>query len=283
MRWFGLSILLFAGLTVNSAAAERKLKVLTTFLPIFSFTVNVTSDLADVENLLSGGTSLHDYQLSPGDVKKIKQADLIVANGLGVDSFLQKIDIPDGKLVRISDGLKEQLIPDHGAANPHIWLDPILACHGVTNILNALQRIDPAHAPAYAANAARYISALQQLNSDIASKTSALKNVSFLTYHNAFPYFTRRYGLKLAAVIESVPEVPPSPRQLSEIHRLIREQKAKALFTSPESPMRMARQIARDSGLKLGELDPLETGKLSPTAYEDGMRRNMQNLVTTLQ
>jgi zinc transport system substrate-binding protein len=283
VRWFGVWIFLFAGLVANSGAAERKLKVLTTFPPIFSFTVNVTGDLAEVENLLSGGTSLHDYQLSPGDVKKITEADLIIGNGLGVESFLQKIDIPGEKFVRISDGLREQLIQDHGAPNPHIWLDPILVCHGLTNILNALQRIDPVHATAYTANAARYISAVRQLDSEIGHKTFPLKNIAFLTYHNAFPYFTHRYGLKLAGVIELVPEVPPNPRQLSQIHRLIREQKAKALFTSPESPMRLARQVVQDSGLKLGELDPLETGKLSPAAYEDGMRKNVQRLVAALQ
>jgi len=257
--------------------------VLTTFLPLYSLTVNVADELADVRNLLNSGTALHDYQLSPADMKKIEEADLIVANGLGADSFLERIVGAKEKVVTISDGLKENLIQEHVGVNPHIWLDPLLAAHGVTNILRALQKADAANAAGYATNATRYVSQLKTLDQEIAAKTSAIKNVAFLTYHDAFPYFTRRYGLKLVGVIETVPDVTPSPREFSKIHQTIRQRKAKALFTSPEAPMRMAKQIAKDSGMKLGELDPLETGTLSAAAYEEGIRRNAENLVKTLK
>jgi len=276
-------ILISAALLTECRAAERRLKVLTTFFPVYCFTVNVVGDFADVQNLLSGGSSLHDYQLSPSDAKKIEEADLVVANGLGAEAFLERVAGARAKVVRISDGLKEELIYEAGRINPHIWLDPKLVSHGVTNILNALQKMDSANSRAYAKNAADYILRLNALDDEIERKTATLENVAFFTYHSAFPYFTRRYGLKRVGVIEAIPEVPPTPRELSKIHRTIREEKARALFTSPETPIRMAKQIAKDSGMKLGRLDPLETGELGATAYEEAMRRNAENLVTTLE
>ena len=121
------------------------------------------------------------------------------------------------------------------------------------------------------------------LDRKIRADLEPVRNIAFVTYHNAFPYFTRRYGLNLAGVVEQVPEVSPSPRELSALHKTIRGKEVKAIFTEPGETSRLARQIARDSGIKLGELDPLETGELAPTAYEDGMRRNVESLLKALK
>ena len=73
-----------------SGAAEKKLRVLTTFLPGYSFAVSVAGDRALVENLVPGNVSLHDFQLSPPELKKLASADVIVVNGLGLETFLEK-------------------------------------------------------------------------------------------------------------------------------------------------------------------------------------------------
>ncbi len=270
---------------VPGLAAADRLHIVTTFLPAFCFAANVAGEWADVANLLPGTVNLHDYQLTPGDIRKLAAADLIVVNGLGLETFLDKAIANAGpntarKIVRLSDGLESELIPEigGGAPNPHLWLDPLLAIRSVTNIAGALAARDPAHAAAYARNAAAYVERLRTQEAANEATIAPVRNIAFVTYHNAFPYFVRHYGLKLAGVVERVPEVPPSPKEMSRLLAAIRQEKAKALFTEPPGETRMAQQVASDANIKTAELDPLETGPMERHAYEEGMKRNAQTL-----
>jgi ABC-type Zn uptake system ZnuABC Zn-binding protein ZnuA len=162
--------------------------------------------------------------------------------------------------------------------NPHIWLDPVLACRSVTNVLKALQAADPANAAGYALQAEAFCHRLAGLDEHLRAGLAALKGQPLVTFHDAFPYFIRRYNLNLVGVIESIPDVEPSPKHLGRLLRVIRESKVKVIFTEPQFTARLPRQIARDAGLPLAELDTLETGPLTATAYEEGLRRNLRTL-----
>jgi zinc transport system substrate-binding protein len=197
------------------------------------------------------------------------------------------------KIITLSDGLSSELLPlstepnaktrGNGQFDPHIWLDPMLAIHCVTNLCAALQKADPANSAVYAANARNYTTRLEALNKQISADLAGVKNRAFVTYHSAFRYFARRYGLNLAGVVETTPEVAPSARQLHDLLSIIREKSVVALFAEPYSSPRLARQIASDAGIRSAELDPLETGALEPRAYETGMRRNTKILVENLR
>lgn len=286
------------------AQEEKRPRVVTTFLPGYSLAASVAGDLAEVTNLLPSGGNLHDYQMTPRDMRQLAGADLIIINGLGLESFLDRAMANLGtelerKVVRMSDGLEGRLIEEghdhdhghehhdhdhaHGEHNPHIWLDPRLAAHAVTNITRALQRVDAGRSEEYAKNAAALVERLKALDAELEARLRPLSGRAFVTYHNAFPYLVRRYGLELAGVVELSPEVAPSPREMSRLLRTIREREVKALFTEPGSRSRLAERIARDAGVKLAELDPLESGELKAEAYEEGMRRNGEALVNALQ
>ena len=298
MKSMGKWLLLAFCLGVQGGAAERG-RVLTTFLPGYNIAVNVAGDLATVENLVAGNVGLHDYQLQPSELGKLKGADLVLLNGLGLETFLAGAMRAGGgelqkKLATLTDGLHRELI--HGDAlhareeeghnhhhDPHVWLDPVLMAHGVTNAMKALQKADPKNAEGYARNAAAYVGKLQSLDAELKGKLAAVRTVPFITYHNAFGYFVRRYELNLAGVVERVPEIPPSTRERAALQKLIREKKVKALFTEPGGNERLARSIAKDTGIRLGELSPLETGDLSADSYVAGMRRNVEALLKGLQ
>jgi zinc/manganese transport system substrate-binding protein len=183
-------------------------------------------------------------------------------------------------VISISDGLDRELISGghdvHEALhpNPHVWLDPQLATHAISNILTGLQRVDPAGARDYASNAAAYIVQLRKLDAEIAARLSALTTRAIVTYHDAFPYFARRYGLEIAGVVEQVPEVNPTPKYLAHLSRTMRERGIRVIFIAPNSTTRLARRIADDLHVQLVELDTLESGPLSPSAYEERMRHN---------
>jgi ABC-type Zn uptake system ZnuABC Zn-binding protein ZnuA len=287
------------GSTGVSAAEGKKLKVLTSFLPTYCFTANVVGDLATVENLLPAAVGPHEFQFSPSDLRRLTQADMFIANGLQLESWLDKAVAVVGKnklkVVEVAAGLDQQLIHeeeedhdhhahahdhghDHAGPNPHIWLDPKLAAHSVSNILAALQKADPANAAGYAANAAAYLKKLAQLDQDIQQGLSDLKSRNIVTYHNAFPYFVRSYKLKLVGVMEQTPDVTPSPKHINQLLKLVRENDVKVIFTEPQFSPRLAEQLAKDVKIAVAQLDTLETGELKPDAYEQGMRRNLATL-----
>lgn len=297
-----LGLIVTCVVTSAADAAEKRPRVLTSFLPIYCWTVHVAGDFADVENLLSAKAEPHEYTFAPGDARRLAQADLILVNGLSMEGwlpkFLRSTPAARERVVTVTAGLKGELIAgghhhghdhDHSAhdesahANPHTWLDPQLAAHGVSNILAALQKLDPTHAAGYASNAHVYLAKLRQLDIDIRQNLAGLTNRAVVTYHDAFPYFARRYGFEIAGVVEEVPDVSPTGRHLTQLGRTMRERKIRAIFIPPGGASRVARQLATDLRATLGELDTLESGTASPAAYEERMRANARSLLQHLK
>jgi zinc/manganese transport system substrate-binding protein len=302
------------------AAEPKRLRIVTTIVPLYSWVAQVVGEHADVENLLPRDVGPHNYSFRPRDLRKLQNADIIVQNGLGLENWLEKaIENTGGKqrLVQTTAGLESQFIydvptlkldpdasasksdhdhdHDHGHShghhhhhgdhqpNPHLWLDPIFACHGVTNILNALVAADPHRASFYRENAQRYVERLHALDRDLTEALDKLSVKTIVTYHDAFPYFTRRYGLELVGVVEQIPSVDPSPRYLADLMKVIRARDVKVIFTEPQFNTRLAKRLKQDLSVSIAELDVLETGKLSPNLYEEGMRRNLRTLADLLK
>jgi len=241
----------------------------------------VAGDLAQVDNLLPPGASAHDFQFTLAERRKLDQADLIIANGLGLESWLDKVLEKSGsrRVVRGAAGLATDAASTAGrAANPHVWLDPILAGRMVTNILAALQQADPANASGYATNAAAFALRLQKLDEELRTGLAAVPGRAIITSHDAFPYLAQRYGLKVVGVIEEHPDVAPTPAHLSALRSMIQTNGIKALFVDAQESRRRARQLARDFKVAVVVLDTLEAAPLTPTAYEDGMKRNLRAL-----
>lgn len=293
----------------HRAAAAQPPRVLTSIAPIHSWAAAVAGTNAVVENLLPSDVGPHSFHLRPSDLRRIRQADLIFANGLGLEDWLDKAIESNrsrpgaARVVRLSDGWSNQLIRElpvleldpakagkhehhHAdadeAPNPHVWLDPQFARHAVSNITAELRRLDPAHAGDYQARADAYQRRLEALDRDLREALAKIPSRSIVTYHDAFPYFTRRYGLDLVGVVEEVPSVEPSPRYLATLSRVIRSRGVRVIFTEPQFNPRLVKQLGADLGVAFAELDVLETGPATPSFYEDAMRRNLATLQSTL-
>ena len=317
---FWLAHGLARGATV-AATESGKLRVLTSFMPIYCFAVNVAGDAAEVQNLLPGNVGPHDYQPTRSDYEKVAAADLLLLNGLKLEDWVQRMVKSRGnkrplKIVELSKGLEAAWIRDvpslpldtgsstagskrdhdhdhdhdhghgHGHdgadANPHLWLDPVLAIHSVSNVLRVFQQADPARASVYAANAESYIQQLRGLDEEYRTKLlGAPAKAPFIAYHDAFVYLARRYQLQLVGVIEEIPEVTPSIRYQDALKRAIVKHQVKVIFAEPQFPQKLAAQLSRDTGVPLALLDTLETsadGKLTRTSYIESMRSNLSVL-----
>ncbi|MCX5641926.1 MAG: metal ABC transporter substrate-binding protein [Candidatus Omnitrophica bacterium] len=292
----GFLIILFALLPMNheqsyganNTREKDTLRILTSFYPIYITTLNITKNVPGVAvtNLTPPLTGcLHDYSLTTKDIKKFVGADIFVANGAGMESFLDRIikQYPAVKVVQLSKGIP--LIKGDGAEgdNPHVWVSIFNAIIQVKNLGNALQEIDPAHKNLYQKNTAEYVLQLETLRRKMHAALKPYQGKKIVTFHEAFPYFAQEFKLEIAAVVEREPGSQPNARELAKTIELIKRSKIKALFVEPQYPALSAQTIARETGAKVYILDPVVTGPEQPDAYLRIMEKNLATLEKALK
>lgn len=275
-------ILLLAGILALPARADEPLRVVTSFYPVYVATLNVTADVPGVEvhNLTSPHIGcLHDYQLTAGDVRQLADADLLLANGAGMETFLGKVkgQSPSLRVVEVSEGIP---LLD---GNPHVWVSFEGASRQVDNIAEALAQSAPEKADAFRANAATYKAALAALDAKMKSSLAPYAGTPIVTFHEAFPYLARDYELDLVGVIAREPGTEPSARELADTIGLVRERKVKALFAEPQFPDTSAQVISRETGVKVHALDPVVTGPSEPAEARGAFLRAMEKNLGVLQ
>ena len=274
----------------------RPLRIVTSFLPIQSHTLAIAGQNAEVVQLLGKDAGPHDFQLSPSDVKKLAEADLFIINGAGIEDWLDDLVKKSGNkdlvIVDTSKGVDLVESPEevaiagghghhhhHGdGGNPHIWLDPVIAQKQAANIVAALQKADPANAAAYAENGAAYAAELEALDAEYRATLAPLPNKNLVSFHDAFPYLSARYGLNYVGAIAEFPEKDPTPRQLASLVDKIRELQVGVLFAETGYAPGLLEKIAKETGAKVSSLDTLEVGQGGAKAYLERMRKNLSSL-----
>lgn len=283
--WFLLAVLLAAGCQQTSAPDGKPL-VVASFFPMYDFARQVAADRAQVISLVPPGVEGHDWEPSPQDVAQVRRARVFVYNGAGfepwADKLIKEAAGPSTVVVAASAGLTVARAGGDGGLDPHVWLDPILAKGEVEAIRAALERGDPGGKAAYAANADAYGLKLTALDTrfDTGLRDCARRDV--VVSHAAFGYLTRRYRLEQIAVMGLAPQAEPSPAALAAIVRTARERKVSAIFLEPLVSPRLAETLAREVGVRLLTLNPIEgVTKQEATegaGYLELMARNLESL-----
>ena len=247
----------------DSAApgANARLPVVATIAPVGALVRAVGGDLVDLHVLAGPGVDPHDYELRVDDRKAIDSARLIVRNGAGIDSFLDRaVDVSGSKVVTVTDGLKLRSgltdgREDPSSKDPHAWQDPTLAKAMALAVASALEKADPAHAAAYRANGAAYAAKLDEVDTEIRALVESLPpaNRKMVTNHDAFGYFIDRYGLTfVGAVIPGTStQAEPSAKQIAQLEDLIRKEGVRAIFAETSLDPKVAEQVAHDTGVKI--------------------------------
>jgi ABC-type Zn uptake system ZnuABC Zn-binding protein ZnuA len=271
-------------------AGAGELRVLASFLPMYLFARGVAGDVPGIEVDLMLPASLgcpHDYALTPGDMRKIASADLFIANGYGMEEFLgapvRKAN-PRIRIVEAANGVPPIRGGEggHGGINPHTWVSPRNAILEVRNIEKALSAASPGDASAFRRNADAYAAKLSVLAGEFEAAAAKFRNRNIVTFHNVFDYLARDLGLVIVGEIEETAGQEPSAGEVARLVRSIREKKAAAVFWEPQYPKRLAEVIAAEAGVPSRVLDPVSTGTMTPTTYEDAMRRNLRTLSEVL-
>lgn len=288
--------MLLAVLLCGGCAAEgsEEKTIVTSFYPMYVFTQNIARDVPGVRvvNMTAeNGGCLHDYQLQTRDMAMLEGAMALVVNGGGMEQFMDKIAAQQPNLTVVEACSGMEMLPseetheaghDHGAVNPHVWLDPSLAVLQVRSIAQGLAEADGANADAYLKNGEAYAARIEALDQELRTQLAPLAGSEIVTFHEAFSYMAKAYGLHIAGVIAGDSGEEPSTRQIAKTCDLVKERGVKALFVEPQYPTKTAETIARETGAQVYSLDPVVSGDGSMDSYERAMRENARVLTEAL-
>jgi len=243
----------------TSAFAADKLKVVTTFTVIADMAKNVAGDAAEVTSITKPGAEIHEYQPTPGDIRRAQGANLILVNGFNLElwfsRFYQRLKgVPE---VTVTEGIEPLGItegPYNGKPNPHAWMSPDNALIYVDNIRKALQKYDPANAAVYQANADRYKTQIQQTLAPMRAEIEKLpENQRWLvTSEGAFSYLARDLGLKELYLWPINADQQGTPQQVRKVIDAVRTQNIPTIFSESTISAKPAQQVAREAGIHYG-------------------------------
>ena len=285
---YGLLIFSVLFFMVQFTAQASGIKIVASFYPMYIMAKNVAKDVpgVSVQNLTPPLTGcLHDYTVTTNDMKKLADAQVFVANGAGMESFLDKIvaQHPNLKIIQLSEGIPLIKGPGNEGDNPHIWVSISNAILQVKNLGKAMEQYDPIHNKIYEKNTADYTAKLEALRQKMHSELAPYKGMSIITFHEAFPYFAKEFDLRISAVVEREPGSEPSAKELADTIELVKESNAQALFSEPQYPDSAARTIAKETSAKVYVLDPAVTGPDAYDAYINIMENNLKVLKEALR
>jgi len=269
-----------------SSNDDIKLQVITSANFLYEFSQNIGNEMIDVTLLVPMGVDPHDWEPTIKDTERIHKSDLIITNGIGYEHWIDSIHTSSyqGIIIDTSDGIlidqADDHADDHGSLDPHIWLNPVYAQLQVKTIANALSISDPTNKNYYQSNAKLYIEELDLLDSKIRNDLSGCKT-DFITFHNAFSYFAKEYGLTQHTIIssnDSHGEV--TPQTLENIISTAKKYDIKVIFAEESSSTKTSQVIADEIGGKVLVLSPLEI--TSNENYISKMTQNLKNLKEAL-
>jgi len=275
--------------SASDSDAEQKtpdstFTVMTSFFPLQEFAEKIGKDKVDSYLLVPEGIEPHDWEPTIQDVQRIQNSDLIVINGIGFESWIDKLDQMNfhGMIVDTSDNIigKDKVFLDEHVQDPHIWLNPIYAKIQVQNIANAFSNFDPKNEKFYQQNANDYMVELDRLDSKIRSELSSC-NRDFIAFHDAFSYFADEYGLNQHTIISSnVPHAEPTAKTLESVINTAKKLNVKIIFTEETVDHRTSEIIAKEIGGKVQVLSPIEIG--NDKSYIFRMIENLNHLKEAL-
>jgi ABC-type Zn uptake system ZnuABC Zn-binding protein ZnuA len=279
--------------TATSVTDLPRILAVETFLG--DITRHIVGDRLVVESLLPDNMDPHSYQPAPRDIIKVARSNVLIINGVGLETFLAPLLANAGGtrlVITSSAGLTPRTDPsgEHPKGDPHFWLDPNYVIKYVENIRDGLTQADPSGGQIYADNAATYILQLQALDGWIKDQVKQIPTDQrqLVTNHESLGYFAARYGFKvIGSIIPSLSsEAAPTAREIANLIDQIQISKAHAIFMETGSNLNLAEQISGETNaIIITDLyihSVSDANGPAPT-YIDMMKYNVTQIVNALK
>ncbi|WP_320664224.1 metal ABC transporter substrate-binding protein [Prochlorococcus sp. MIT 1223] len=237
----------------------KKPIALTTFTVLADIAKNVSGDRFIVRSITKPGAEIHTYQFTPSDLVKAKNADLIIENGLGLESWIRKFTSSLGnvKTVVLTDGMDPVLIDGDkysGKPNPHAWMSPKRTILYVDKLVDAFTEMDPEGEEIFIKNALNYKKQLLILNQELNYYISSIpeKRRYLVTCEGAFSYLTKDYGMKEAFLWPVNSESQVTPKRMASLIKIVKENQIPTIFCETTVSSKAQKEVARASGAAFG-------------------------------
>ena len=252
--------LLFAGGGVHAAEqAAAKMKVVTSFTVIADIARNVAGDAAIVESITKPGAEIHDYQPTPKDIARARNAKLILWNGMNLERWFERFmnDVKGAQSVIVSDGVEPLSIyegPYNGKPNPHAWMSTKNALIYVENIRKAFAAHDPVNAETYNKNAQEYARKISAIHDDLKKTLASIPESRryLVTSEGAFSYLAKDLGMKEVYLWPINADQQGTPQQVKHVIDKVRENNIPVVFSESTVSDKPAKQVAKESGAVYG-------------------------------
>lgn len=261
----------------NQMQEEQELTVVTSFYPMYIAAMNVIGDTPGVtlENLSEPQTGcLHDYQLTPEDMKLLSTADVFIVNGGGIETFLTDVAASYPDLQIIYAGENVDMLDD----NAHAWMNMEDYKVQVETIAERLSEADAVHADQYEANASQYCDRIQSLCNRARALREQIQGEPVVIFHEAYAYVAQEYGLEVVGSMDLDEERQVSAGEVAEILNVIEQYQVPVVLAEKLYGESMGKTIEAESDAQVIYLDPITRGEYEKDSYLDAMENNMELL-----
>jgi ABC-type Zn uptake system ZnuABC Zn-binding protein ZnuA len=287
MRLLSLFSVLAFGVSIANAAS---LKVASFSTITTDIAKNVGGDNITLFPIVKPGVDPHEFQPTPGDIREVVEANLVLVTGKGLEGYLTKLEetAPNATFVDCGAKCPSLFLEEEGKKiqDPHWW-------HSVKNVESATQVIeaalikaDPAHKADYEARAKTYLATLDDLDSWVKEQLAMLPRSQrkLVTSHDAFQYLAHDYGFTIYPIEGVSTEDEPSSKKVADLIQTIKDQNVKAVFFESIENPKVVDEITRESGAKIGgELYADGLGDKEATTYVDMVKHNITILAEGLK
>lgn len=264
-------------------------KVVTTFTVIQDIAQNVAGDAAIVESITKPGAEIHDYQPTPQDIVKAQSADLVLWNGMNLETWFERFftQIKDKPSVIVTEGITPISIyegPYKDKPNPHAWMSPKNALIYIENIRKALVQHDPSNAEIYTQNAKAYADKIMALDEPLRAALNAVPEAQrwLVTSEGAFSYLAKDYGFKELYLWAINADAQGSPQQIRKVIDQVRKHNIPVVFSESTVSDKAAKQVAKESKTRYGGVlyvDSLSTPEGKVPTYIDLLNVTVSTIV----
>lgn len=271
---------------VSDSAGADDYNIVVSFTPIYAVTLSLTDGAQGVSTVcMTSNTTgcLHDYQVSPSDMKAAETADLFIIGGAGMEeSFIDRIYEQYPKLDVFDSSFGTKQIAGENEVNSHLWLSLENAVKIAENICGALCDRDEKNKDIYTANLEKFKNDMTALYDEYYPVLVGAGNKKIITFHESFEYLADEFGIEVAGVIEAEPGTAPDPQTLSGLIELAKTGSVAAIFTEPQYPDATARVISDETGVPVYSLDPIVTGEMTADSFITVLKQNLETLASAM-
>ena len=280
-----ISLIVIGNLNRNETEKDDKVRIVTSFYPMYIMALNVTEGIenVEVENMADNQVGcIHDYTLTTSDLKKFENADIFIENGYGIENFSEKIinSYPNVKIIEASNSIEDIITEESGEINAHFWTSIDNYILQVRKIADRLKELDNANEAKYEENVSEYMKKLENLKTKYKNQLQNINGKKVVSLNEAFSYLFKFVGIEEELISTDHEQSALSAEQVKNVIDMMNNENIKTIIIAENDDEQNATAIANETGAKIYRLKDGMSGDGLTDSYIDIMEDNLETLTS---